>query len=278
MSVAEAKSFFERSKATRNDDRYVGIDDQGAIVTHGGVTQNRNAGDGSYWFTAYLDPHKPEASEHFRSLLHEGVRRIQTYGGNRAMIESRGEYIWCGKVLLNEGFSLDMTLPFSGVNVTESDFGFDSAVISFAEFLVRNPDDGLHKIWRLEMDVAADLPLPFPFVETPFETFSAMILDPEVDKHSKFLLYEDGELMGLSQLWPSKVNNKLAATGLTGVRRQFRRQRVASRLKQHAISWAKERGIERIFTDNEENNPMYQLNLQLGFQHMFNYEVYSKTC
>ena len=128
------------------------------------------------------------------------------------------------------------------------------------------------------MDVAADMPLPFPFVETPFEGFAKFILDPEVDLTCKFIYLKDGALMGMSQLWPSKVDLKLAATGLTGVRRQYRRQGVATKTKQHAIAWAKQHGIERIFTDNEENNPMYQLNLQLGFRHMFDYEVYSKTC
>ena len=278
MTVAEAKSFFELSKATRNDDRFVGLDDQNVIVTHGGVTYNRNADDGTYWFTVYLDPHKPDSPDRFRSTVREGIRRVEGYQGTRAMLESRGEYGWCSQVLRDEGFSLEMTAPFSGLNVQSTDFSSDPCIISASAYLAEFPTHGLHDLWRLEMDVASDLPLPYPFVETPFESFSKMILDPEVDLSSYFLLVEDGKLKGLSQVWPSRVNRKLAATGLTGVRREFRRQRVASRLKQHAINWAAARGIERIFTDNEENNPMYQLNLQLGFRHMFDYEVYSKTC
>ena len=82
----------------------------------------------------------------------------------------------------------------------------------------------------------------------------------------------------MSQLWPSKVNPKSAQTGLTGVRRAFRRQGIATKTKQHSIAWAKAQGIEKIYTDNEENNPMYQLNLQLGFLHLFDFEVYSKSC
>ncbi len=276
-TVAEARSFFELSRQDRNDVRFVGLLDE-EIVSYGSAMFNRNANDGTYWFAVFLDPHSDHAVGTFEWTTQECVKRIQGFGGTRAMIESRGEYSWEKVALEAIGFSLDMKLPFSCLETRETEFELHPNVISFRDFLDQNPDDGLHQLWRLEMDVAADLPLPFPFVETPFESFSKSLLDPEVDLTSKFIYLEDGELKGMSQLWPSKVNQTLAATGLTGVRRQYRRQSVATKTKQHAIAWAKAQGIERIFTDNEENNPMYQLNLQLGFRHMFDYEVYSKAC
>ena len=276
-TVAEARSYFELSRKDRNDVRFVGlVDDE--IGSYGSAIFNRNANDGTYWFAVFLDPHSDHAVDTFERTAQECVKRIQGFGGTRAMIESRGEYTWEKTALKGLGFSLDMKLPFSCVNTAETEFELQPNVISFRDFLDQNPEDGLHRLWRLEMDVAADLPLPFPFVETPFEGFSESVLDPEVDLTSKFIYLEDSELKGMSQLWPSKVNLKLAATGLTGVRRQYRRQAIASRTKQHAIAWAKARGIEQIFTDNEENNPMYQLNLQLGFRRLFDYEVYSKAC
>jgi GNAT superfamily N-acetyltransferase len=276
-TVAEARSFYERSRQDRNDVRFVGqIGDE--IVSYGNAMFNRNANDGTYWFGVFLDPHASSAPDSFTQTTNDCVRRIQDFGGTRAMIESRGEYKWEKTALEELGFELDMKLPFSCVESADTGFVLHPNVVSFRDFLDENPDEGLHQIWRLEMDVASDLPLPFPFVETPFEGYSKFILDPEVDLESKFLFVEDGELKGLSQLWPSKVNPKLASTGLTGVRRQYRRQGVATKTKQHAIAWAASKGIEKIFTDNEENNPMYQLNLQLGFRHMFNYEVYSKAC
>jgi GNAT superfamily N-acetyltransferase len=275
--VSEARSYHQRSKQDRVDLRFVGMTDEQMSV-YGGVMQNRNAGDGTYWFILSFDPNKSDAKATFRLATEESERRIKGYGGTRAMIESRGEITWEKEVLLDLGYTKDMRLPFSGLEVVDTNFELQSNVLSFRQFLDLFPDDGLHEIWRLEMDCANDLPLPFPFVETPFETFINSITDPEVDLDCKFILFEDGELKGMTQLWPSKVNTKLASTGLTGTRRQFRRQRVATRLKQHSTAWAKDRGIERIFTDNEENNPMYQLNLQLGFRPLFDYEVYSKAC
>ncbi len=276
-TVAEARSFFERSRQDRNDVRFVGRNAD-EIVSYGCAMFNRNANDGTYWFAVFLDPHSDHAVETFDLTAQECVKRIQGFGGKRAMIESRGEYSWEKVALEAMGFSLDMKLPFSCLETRATTFELHPNVVSFRDFLDQNPEDGLHRLWRLEMDVAADMPLPFPFAETPFEGFAKFILDPEVDLTCKFIFLEDGELKGMSQLWPSKVDLTLAATGLTGVRRQYRREGVATKTKQHAIAWAKQQGIERIFTDNEENNPMYQLNLQLGFRHMFDYEVYSKTC
>ena len=277
ISVREERSFYERSKQDRNDVRLVGK--TGCTVdSYACVMFNRNAGDGSYWLGVYLDPHSDGAKARGQESVEECQRRIREFGGTKGIVESRCEYTWERELFIEMGFALEVTLPFSCIEVSGTSFGLDPDVITFGEFLRENPEDGLRQIWRLEMDVASDLPLPYPFVETPFETYSKFITDPVVDLESKFLFVEGDELKGLSQLWPSQVNPTLAATGLTGVRRQYRRQGVATRTKQHAIAWASSQGIERIFTDNEENNPMYQLNLQLGFRHLFNYEVYSKAC
>ncbi|MEA3408886.1 MAG: hypothetical protein U9Q95_00905, partial [Candidatus Eisenbacteria bacterium] len=55
-------------------------------------------------------------------------------------------------------------------------------------------------------------------------------------------------------------------TGLTGVVRSHRRKGIATALKVHGFSRAKEHGARWIETDNEEKNPMFELNLRLGFK------------
>ena len=70
----------------------------------------------------------------------------------------------------------------------------------------------------------------------------------------------------LSCIWLSLSNPDKLYTGLTGVRRAYRRRGIATALKTQAIAWAKTQGASYLETDNEENNPMYQLNLALGFQ------------
>ena len=48
--------------------------------------------------------------------------------------------------------------------------------------------------------------------------------------------------------------------------RAHRRQGIATAMKVRAIGFAKEYGAKIVETDNEENNPMYFLNLKLGFE------------
>ena len=55
-------------------------------------------------------------------------------------------------------------------------------------------------------------------------------------------------------------------TGLTGVIRSHRRRGIAMALKVQALEFARQRGFQTVMTDNEEKNPMYQLNLKLGFK------------
>ena len=56
-----------------------------------------------------------------------------------------------------------------------------------------------------------------------------------------------------------------AWTGSLGVLRKYRRQGIATALKVKAFEKLREKGIKKVRTDNEENNPMYQINVALGF-------------
>ena len=53
--------------------------------------------------------------------------------------------------------------------------------------------------------------------------------------------------------------------GLTGVLRSHRRRGIALALKLLTFKYAQAQGVRYIETGNEENNPMYDLNVMLGF-------------
>jgi len=64
---------------------------------------------------------------------------------------------------------------------------------------------------------------------------------------------------------------------LPGVVRSHRRKGVATALKVRTFKIAAERGYKHIDTDNEENNPMYDLNVQLGFKLKPQWLVFKKS-
>ncbi len=58
----------------------------------------------------------------------------------------------------------------------------------------------------------------------------------------------------------------IGGTGLTGGTRPWRCKGLATVLKLKVLRNAGARGVRQVLTDNEENNPMFQINLMLGFK------------
>ena len=178
--------------------------------------------------------------------------------------------------LVDKGFVPKQTNFFSEINLetasiepVESDF----EVLSFADLKQDLKDNFEQKIYDLETQVFKDVPMVGEYVPTPFETFVADLYSPEVDLNLLFAARDsDGELMGLTELLLHPTDETFLMTGVTGTLRPYRRKGVAKALKTASFIAARQRGIQRILTDNEKENPMYQINLDLGFQ--YRYESY----
>jgi GNAT superfamily N-acetyltransferase len=76
---------------------------------------------------------------------------------------------------------------------------------------------------------------------------------------------DDGEYVGTGNLWLRDPACKVGDNGFLGVLRPYRRRGVARILKVALIRAAQKEGVSRINTGNKTDNPMLQLNLQLGF-------------
>ena len=77
----------------------------------------------------------------------------------------------------------------------------------------------------------------------------------------------DGDIWGaLSTYTRSLRSRDKISTGLTGVLPEYRRQGICIAVKIHALQDLKQKGFKRVFTGNEENNVMFQINLMLGFK------------
>jgi len=72
----------------------------------------------------------------------------------------------------------------------------------------------------------------------------------------------------LNNLWKSEIEKGIN-TGLTGVRREYRRKGIATALKHTGLIWAKNQGYEWIRTDNVDTNTgMLSINIRVGFKFM----------
>lgn len=132
--------------------------------------------------------------------------------------------------------------------------------------LTERMDDWFERLYDLNVALLKDLPAPEPLVPESRERFRARLNRPGHDPHAYFVAMHGERCIGLSTLGLALAEPHKLYVGLTGVRREYRRQGLCTAMKVRALQWAREAGYTQIVTDNEENNPMYQINLALGFR------------
>lgn len=186
--------------------------------------------------------------------------------------------------LLANGFTLAMREPRSILDVTKFDHsrfsdlekkiqGSGLALMSIADYQQFDPD-WQHKYWEAVCEVERDVPSTDPVTPPPFEEFIKTFKHPHFRAEAHFVAIDKQgndtpkawEVVGLSQLSVDPNIKEKIHTWLTGVRRTHRRMGLATALKLHAIQFAQSHGARFIETDNEENNPMYTINMTLGFE------------
>jgi hypothetical protein len=100
-----------------------------------------------------------------------------------------------------------------------------------------------------------------------FETYARREFeDPGFMPDGWFIALDGYELVGVASLSKQGEDFDVLESGLTGVRRGYRRRELATALKCRAIAFARHLGALTIETFNEENNPMFALNQKLGFK------------
>ncbi|RMG84926.1 MAG: GNAT family N-acetyltransferase [Chloroflexi bacterium] len=138
---------------------------------------------------------------------------------------------------------------------------------SFAELQEEAPHL-MRKYYELEWVLEQDVPSPEKEkTKPPWEDWLRQH-SPENKEFTPdgvfFAIAPDGEYVGITEL-NNYEGNGLLYTGLTGVRREWRRKSIAMALKLQAIRRAQQLGNRTVCTWNEQNNPMYLLNVKLGF-------------
>ena len=135
-----------------------------------------------------------------------------------------------------------------------------------ASELAKRDPDWMRKTWELHGEIIPDVPDDDVLENMPFEEFEKSFKHPDFIPEGYFLALDGHRYVGMSSVWNRRVKKGEVYTRLTGVVRSHRRRGIATALKVRAHEFAKEWGAKVIVTDNEENNPMYGLNVMLGFR------------
>ena len=179
--------------------------------------------------------------------------------------------------LAHNGFQPVMRYPLSTLNVPEFDPApytglFDKMteqgieITSLAELSLRD-GDWQKRIYDLDVIISEDVPSPHPYTHATFHLYARREFEnPQFTPEEWFVAVIDGQYVGMTAFEKVGESTEMLQTSFTGVFQAYRRRGIALALKVYSIQYAKNLGTRLLIANNEENNPMYQMNLALGFQ------------
>ncbi len=153
--------------------------------------------------------------------------------------------------------------PFAGLvaRFEESDI----TVKTFEEYEAEDPD-ARRKAHEKYVEFFEDVPIFVDRMEFTYDVFERELNAPNRLPGAILLAFDGDEIVAATSLWKRLADPGSLGTGLTAVARPHRRRGIAAALKVRSIEFARDIGTRVIQTDNEENNPMYDLNVRLGFK------------
>lgn len=232
-------------------------------------------GDGLYFFGLRVHP-RWQAGDAADRLLDSVEQALAAYEPRKLATEYREDLRYITELLAARGYAAVMRYPLSVLDVQRFDpqpflpvcdrVKASGIRIDDLASIAAEDSDWQRKIWQLNNTIMIDVPSPEPFKPQDLEYWQERVLGSPNFLPQGWIVARDGQrFVGMSALFSSQANTRKLYTGLTGVLPSHRRRGIATAMKVYGILYAQRHGIEEIETDNEENNPMLDINRQLGF-------------
>ena len=181
------------------------------------------------------------------------------------------------RFLENRGFREDKRDPKSRLELAKFDWarfqGLDAKIAAMGieiralSDLLQDDPNALYQVYELHQMLVQNVPDPAPRTKVDYDSWKDgySSSNPYYLPEAHFMALHDGEYIGLTSLWGLKTDEKLY-TGMSGVKREYRRKGLVTALKLRSIAFAQAQGTRVLMTSNNSANPMLQLNLKLGFK------------
>jgi GNAT superfamily N-acetyltransferase len=275
QSLAEFKYEDEYRDPKYTHERFVGEVD-GRIVASGEYSHcSWSYVDGKYLVFVEVHPdyqRRGYGSQFFGFLLSE----LAKTDADALVTWTRDDKPDYQRFITKRGFEFAMRYAVSRLDLTTLDLSeFDWTVPKMKELgieilclteLAERDRDWKWTWYDLGWELMQDVPSIDKPTRSTFENWSKRFTSPRYQMNLHWFALDGERPVGYTGLWLSEAEPEKIYTGLTGVVRSHRRKGVATALKVHGFKRAKELGKKCIETDNEENNPMFGLNMRLGFK------------
>ena len=243
--------------------------------------QGRDKNNRTTFFTLNIDPayntQKP------RELLYNRMlEQIKSFDSNKILtgIYEHPNYDLVKQFLIENQFKLVQTnreylCDITKINIEEYQPLIEKLERDGIKFYdskeeMREWPNHYRKLEELIWTYSKEFPIPNGVEHTrmPFEQAMKIQIDFEENSYgTEIIAVLNEEYIGSTDLevYPKTEPHKAWTEGL-GVLKDFRRKGIATALKIKAIERLLDKGVTEVRTDNEENNPMYKINVNLGFK------------
>lgn len=277
QTEAEISSFYNMTLAGSFEEYWISSDQQGAfslIAPNGEMPPKRLSAE----VQIADDSWYPQTVEFVEA-------RAQEVGAPSLSIWTRSDKSARKATLESLGYQVIQTAPSSRLDLQSFDadrFNAKVAACPFEVVPIRSFEergiDWVPLLYKTTLEIARDVPDPHDFEPMPFEEYREMLKNPVVyDTRLMFAAMDGDQIIGYTRVTPYKGDPTQVATGLSGVLRAYRRQGVVTKLKLTAIQALKQLGYKTVRTENDITNPMYQLNLDLGFEWEWDWMQYDRA-
>ena len=244
-------------------------------------SQGRDQNNRTTFFTLNIDP-KYNTKQSRELLFHRMLEEIKSFNSNKILtsIYKHSNYDLIKQFLIDNEFKLVQTNREYSCDITKINLKkyqpliekLEKEGVKFYDSKEQMLDfpDHYKKLEELEWTYSQDFPIPDGVEHTrpPFDHYMKILNDYYENCYgADIVAVMNGTYVGSTDLevYPKTEPHK-AWTGGLGVLKEFRRKGLATALKIKAIEKLLEKGVTEIRTDNEENNPMYKINVALGFK------------
>ena len=244
-------------------------------------SQGRDKNNRTTFFTLNIDPEYN--TQQTRELLYNRMlEEIASFNSNKILtgIYEHPNYDLLKQFLIDNKFKLVQTNREYSCDITKINIEkyrpliekLEAEGIKFYDSRdeLNQFSDHYRKLEQLIWTYSKDFPIPNGVEHTrkPFEQAMKIQLDFEENNYgTEIIAVNDGKYIGSTDIEVYfKTEPHKGWTGGLGVLTEFRRKGIATALKIKAIERLLQKGVTELRTDNEENNPMYKINVALGFE------------